>query len=135
MIFKPVELDWAGQTYLIPANCILGAIAIIEEYFTFQDLANVVETKNLSLTKLARTYGDILRYAGATVTNDEVYAGMFAGDMSNKILTAVNTLLMMMIPPSVMAAASGDRQPGNLTASATAKRSGQTTKRLSARAG
>jgi len=105
VIFKQVELDWGDQTYTIPPNRILGAIAIIEEYFTFQDLADAVNSKKLSLTTLSRTYGDILRYAGASVSDDEVYAGMFAGDLSSQIRRAVETLLVMMIPPSVFAAA------------------------------
>jgi len=108
VIFKQVELDWGDQTYTIPPNRILGAIAIIEEYFTFQDLADAVNSKKLSLTTLSRTYGDILRYAGASVSDDEVYAGMFAGDLSSQIRRAVETLLVMMIPPSVFAAAAAD---------------------------
>jgi hypothetical protein len=105
VIFKAVEFDWHDKTFTVPADHVLGAIAIVEEHFTFQDLANAMETKKLSLTRLARCYGDVLRYAGATVTDDEVYAGMFVGDMALKIRQATDMLLAMMIPPSVLAAA------------------------------
>ncbi len=137
MIFKAVELEWNGETFTVPPNRVLGAIAIIEEHFTFHDLANATQTKNISLVKLSRAYGDVMRYAGAKLTDDEVYLGMFTGNPAAKILASTNMLLAMMIPPSILAAAE-ETPKGNPVAPvpngrAKAKPSKPHTKRLSAR--
>ena len=103
MVFKPVSFEWEGETYTVPPDRVLGAIAIIEEHVSFNYLAAAVKGQNIPLSKLAVVYGEVLRYAGAPVTNDEVYAGMFSGDLATSIFQALNMLLHMMLPPSVLA--------------------------------
>lgn len=128
-MFQPVDFIWHDKVYTIAPNRILGAIATIEEHFTFQDLAEAMKTKKFLLTKLSRAYGDVLRYAGATVTDDEVYVGMFDGNMHANIQIAVNTLLTMMIPPSILMA--GDQpKPG---AGGAARGNGSSSKRRTKR--
>jgi hypothetical protein len=127
-MFKAVDLLWGEELYTIAPDRVLGAIAIIEEHYTFQDLAVASNTNKVSLVGLARVYGAILRYAGAKITDDEVYIGMFDGGMSVNVRNTMNTLLVMMIPPSVITAAeqpgAGGAARGNLKSSkASIKRS------------
>ncbi|HVQ43354.1 MAG TPA: hypothetical protein VMT30_00085 [Candidatus Saccharimonadia bacterium] len=127
-MFEAVDLIWGEEVYTIAPDKILGAIAIIEEHYTFQDLADANQKQKLSLVGLARAYGDVMRYAGAKITDEQVYVGMFSGNMSSNVRNSVNTLLAMMIPPSVIAAANqpgaGGAARGNLKSSkASIKRS------------
>jgi hypothetical protein len=111
-MFQPIDLIWNDKAFTIAPTSVLGAIAVIEEHFTFQDLADATKTKKFPLSKLSRVYGAVLRYAGATVTDDEVYIGMFSGNMTSNVSIAVNTLLAMMIPPSAFAEAAEPKAGG-----------------------
>lgn len=102
-VFEDIELQWNGSPYKIPADRVLGAIARIEEIVTLGELSSMfTNTKSLRIATLARAYGTLLRYAGASVSDEEVYGGMFQ-DSEGKTRTAVSaieSLLSMMIPPS-----------------------------------
>ena len=53
------------------------------------------------MTVIARAFAALLRYAGAKVTDDEVYVGMFIGNTDSKsaATTALLTLFAIMVPP------------------------------------
>jgi len=98
-MFEPYELRWRGTTYQIPANRMLGAIASAEEVITLAELARAMQQSAPPLTRIARAYGAVLRYAGAKVTDEEVYIGMFE-DPGADVLAAASGLLALMVPPN-----------------------------------
>jgi hypothetical protein len=105
-VFDDIALGWAGKKYVIPARKVLGAIARIEEVMTLQELLRFVQDGNFPMAKIARAYAYVLRYAGAEITDEEVYEGMFphGGATTNPqevALMALQGLMEMMIPPSV----------------------------------
>jgi hypothetical protein len=129
--FDEINIGWAGKTYTIPARKALGAIAQIEEVVTFGELLRHAQAGQMPLAKISRGYAAVLRYAGADVTDDDVYLGMFA-EVGNQEMAfvAMQGLMEMMIPPSVKARfngtapapvlARGEKEPdaGNSSASA-----------------
>lgn len=122
--FDDIKLGWNGRDYKIPANRVLGAIMRIEDITTLQELALCARREQVPLGKVASAYGAVLRYAGADVEDDDVYAGMFsdAGTQLSAVQAVVG-LLNMMIPKGAMAQAeAGGHPPGN-GAAASARRS------------
>jgi hypothetical protein len=99
--FSPVELNWDGKTYTIPANRVLMAIAQIEEILTMDELAKFNRRGTAPVAKLAMAYGAVLRYSGCSVSDDEVYAGMF-GDAGTSAAKATQGLMHLMLPPAAM---------------------------------
>ena len=98
-IFDDVRLSWAGKPYLIPAHRVLGAIARIEEVVTLQELSAYAARGTAPMAIIAKAYAAVLEYAGASVTAEEVYAGMFDPAAGGEVGAAVSGLLGMMIPP------------------------------------
>lgn len=101
-IFEDIKLSWKGQTVLIPARSVLGAIARIEEVITLNELSRHAQSASAPLARIAMAYGRVLRYAGVQVDDDEVYAGMFGGTESHELVAAaISSLLSMMISPEI----------------------------------
>lgn len=105
--FEDLSFEWAGKTYPLPANRVLGAIARIEDVITLNELQRHGQKGSTPLAKLAMAYGVLLRYAGAEVSDTDIYEAMF-GTGSNvetqSIVEAIVTLISMMIPPSAQSA-------------------------------
>lgn len=95
-IFKPVTLTWKGVDYEVGADSVMMLIAKIEDIITLTELLN---PKGRPIAKISMAYAEALRYAGARVKDDEVYAAMFKEGASDAATNAVNGLLMMMVPP------------------------------------
>ena len=138
-IFRDIGLSWKGDAFTIPASRVLGAIAIVEDHITFPELLLAMQSGKPPLAVIARAYGGVLRYAGARVTNDETYAGMFDAARQEQVITAINALLVMMVPPDALAKANritgGEAPaPGN-SRTAAPKLSRHSSKRRSAAAG
>jgi len=109
-VFKDIELEWRGSKLTIPANRVMGAIALIEESITLKEIFEAGAKGKVKLSKISAAYGSVLRYAGAKVDDEEVYAGMFAGESSAAAASAAVTgLLSMMVPPGGMGVASGGK--------------------------
>jgi hypothetical protein len=133
-LFESQTLMWKGETYVIPSNRMLGAIATIEEHLTVNEMV-VAAFGRPSMVKIARAFGALLRYAGCKVSDDEVYQSIFDPQANHveRIQEALAVFLMIMTPPAdlthspAMGAASGNR-------SAASKPSKRSIKRRSASA-
>jgi hypothetical protein len=139
-IFQPVTFGWGGKDYTVPAERALGLIAEIEEVMTFIDL--LVNRDKPNLSKLARAYGAALRYAGARVSDDEVYEGLFnPGKLFEEVQQAIAVLLAIMTPPSLASAVNSEADPksgarfGGNRPAAPARSSKRSSRRRSAAAG
>ena len=127
-IFDPIELTWNGKTYRIESHNILKAIARVEEHFTLVQLIEQAKTNSVSTSKLAMAYGTVLRFAGAEVTDEEVFEGVLGvGTMkAEDMATHLTTLLSMLLPRSVKALAEAEAQSrgnvqGRMKTTATSK--------------
>lgn len=109
-IFEPIKLTWDKNVYEIPADKVLGAITRIEDVLTLKEIHDAVSARGaVSISRVAQAYGTVLRYAGAKVTDEEVYADMFVGKADGStVMNSVQTLLLMLTPPQ----RPGSVQPG-----------------------
>lgn len=100
-VFEPIELSWDGQEFSVPAHKVMGAIHKVEAFITIDKLAQYAEEASAPLGKLASSYAAVLRYAGAVVSDEEVYEGMFTDATSQELIqNALLGILMMMLPIS-----------------------------------
>jgi len=128
--FDDVTFQWAGVSYTIPANKMMGAIARIEDHVTMPELQRFGERGAVPLSRLAGAFASVLRYAGANVVHEDVYAAMFAGaEKQMEVAEAVSLLMAMMVPAGSRdkilkvaeeAKAAGAVPPGNPVPAATA---------------
>lgn len=99
-IFEKIRLIWNGKEYSIPPDQVMMCIAKVEDVITMKELAEIAEKKSLPLGKISMAFGAVLRHAGADVSDEEVYDGMFKGGAAQRQgLQAINALLSMMVPP------------------------------------
>lgn len=111
-IFDPIKLSWNGHDYIILPDKVMGAIARIEDVITIDELGRYLGKKTAPLAKLAQAYASVLRYAGATVADEEVYAGMFKANQTQDVIsTALSTLMAMMLPHDAIEQMSGKQSP------------------------
>lgn len=102
-VFQPLELEWQGQVYTVPAHRVMGAICRIEEVITLSELQQYAARSGAPIAKLSMAYGSVLRYAGAKVTDDEVYEQAFSLDPEAAVMAAVMNIMQLMLPPSARA--------------------------------
>lgn len=98
--FQPIILEYKGRKYIIPANQVMGAILVIEDYVTLAQLFQWQESGIAPLGKIASAYAAVLRYAGAEVSSEEMYEAMFSKDAAENSSLAVRHILSLMLPPS-----------------------------------
>ena len=99
-VFRDIEIAWDGEEFKIPANRVLQCIAELEEVITIQELAKRAESETLSLSKVAMAYGVILRYAGADISDDEVFQGLFSEGGSDNLGNTFTALFAMTEQPN-----------------------------------
>lgn len=135
-VFSDIALEWGGKTYPIPADRVMKAIAVVEEHITLPEFLLVSVGRQVSVSKLCAAYGALLRYAGARVSDEEVYESVFkGGDLQGTIIRSVNEIMQLMIPPATRAAldspgeAGQETSPGNSPATTAASSSKRTKRR------
>lgn len=107
--FEDVTVSWAGEDYTIPANKQMGLIVRIEEALTggtgSQAIAVLLSPGGPSHARLANAFGAALRYAGADVSDEEIYLSIMSDMVDNKanvaikVQGAVLALLSIIAPP------------------------------------
>lgn len=130
-VFEPITLNWEGTDHTIPSDKIMGLIMRIERVVTLKELLEASGSGHMPMARISSAYGEALRYAGASVTDEQVYAGMFAkASALTAMQTAIVTLLGMMVPPSAIKEGVAAANPGNRSArrKAAANSSGKRTK-------
>lgn len=106
----------------------MGAIARIEDVLTLKEIHDAASMRGtVKLARVASAYGAVLRYAGAKVTDEEIYSGMFGGEGAGqqRITESLTTLLAMMIPPSrtpVTQSGNGSRRESSAARPSSSKR-------------
>lgn len=121
--FEDVTLGWKGETFTIPANRQMGLVARIEDALSGdtgrQAISILMQKEGPPYSRLAAAFGAALRYAGANVTDEEIYVSIME-DFSKsqalvvaKLQAVIVALLMVIAPPlgrSVSAPVSGDSE-------------------------
>lgn len=118
-VFEDVTLSWDGKDYTIPANKMMKCIARLEEVVTLNELHGYALRGGAPIGKLAMAYGAVLRYAGATVTDEEIYLNLMRKLSDVGIITSVKNILSLMLPAEIRkkveeglaAADAGEKKP------------------------
>lgn len=103
-IFQPVTLEWNGKRHVIQPDNVLRAIAVVEECgLPLGSLHRHMASGQFPFAKISIAFGALLRFAGAAVTDEEVYDALFKGNkgaqMQRRALEALTVLNVLMIPP------------------------------------
>ena len=102
-VFEDITLGWNGKTYIIPSDRVMGAVNRIEEHVPLKELHDqMADRGTVKLGKLAAAYSSVLQYAGAKVSVDEVYGGLFGEGATEAVMGAVEGLMSMLIPPTAL---------------------------------
>jgi hypothetical protein len=99
---QDVTLVWKGTEYRVEAREVLPLIAKVEDVITLGELVDASNTGKVPIAKLSKAFGVALRYAGAKVTDDEMYAGMFSGEKLSAVRMSIMALIGMMVPPEAL---------------------------------
>lgn len=107
--FEDVTVGWQGKEYVIPANKQMGLIARVEDALSgdsgIQAINVLMQKQGPSYSRLAAAFGAVLRYAGAQVTDEEIYLSIMddfsksRADVAIKLQTVIISLLMIISPP------------------------------------
>lgn len=98
--FDDAKFEWRGKEYSVPANRILPMLARVDEFITLAELSDHLARKSVPFAKVALAWGAVLRYAGAHVTDEDVYCGMLEGDGGASATLALHGLMGLMMPKS-----------------------------------
>jgi len=137
--FSDIELDWKGQVYVVKSHRVMGAISRIEEIVTLPEIQEYARRGTVPLAKLSMALGAVLRYAGASVTDDDIYSTALSSSDSG-VMMSVMAIMQVMLPPEVRrkletdAPSSVDIHQGNGEATTAKGSSKQPTKRRSQKA-
>lgn len=69
-------MGWKGEDYTIPAEKVFQAVAIVEPIVigtTSRPAIDILLKADIPMSRLAQAYGAVLRFAGAKVSDAEVY--------------------------------------------------------------
>lgn len=119
--FSPVHLSWKGEKFTVPADRQLQLILEIEDALAGasgqQAIAVLMQRGGPSYARLSQAYGAALRYAGADVSDDEIYLSIMSdmaegkADAAAKTQTAILALLAIIAPPVALQLTGGDANP------------------------
>jgi len=134
-VFKEIKIGFGGKEYTIPPDRVMGAIGRVEGVITMGEVAAMAQSpkSDLKLSRLASAYGELLRYAGADVSDDQVYVGMFGDGGAVAVTVALTELLALMMPPDALKKAQG-KPPGEANRQARRAASSLSRKRSKPRA-
>ncbi|MBX9758704.1 MAG: hypothetical protein K2Y29_07985 [Beijerinckiaceae bacterium] len=106
-VFSDFKMSWDGVDYSIPKDRILGAIDAVEDVVTISQIHTMLaDPEKIRFRKVARAFGELLRYAGAKISDEAIYEGMFSQDKdkTSSVMVSLFLLLKLMIPESAMKA-------------------------------
>jgi hypothetical protein len=124
-VFSDFKMSWDGVDYSIPKDRILGAIEIVEDVVTISQIHSMLaDPETIKFRKVARAFGELLRYAGAKITDEQVYEGLFSRDKekTSSVMVSLFLLLKLMIPESAMQVPEKSEAPASGNANRQARR-------------
>lgn len=119
--FQPVTLHWGDKSYTVQAEDQLRLIAEIEDVLSDSSgraaVSVLMKKGGPSFSRLSMAYAAALRYAGASVSDQEIYLTMQEGlaDADSSTAEMVQDLvigLLAIIAPPVHRRIVGDDTPG-----------------------
>lgn len=103
--FDTITLEHEGQDYVVEPRQVMGLIDAVEEHVTLGEIVTDQSKRGtIRFGKLSQAYASALRYAGAKVTDEEIYislmpTGQDPQAMQRRSTEIVTALLQLMVPP------------------------------------
>ncbi|RMG71933.1 MAG: hypothetical protein D6711_14240 [Chloroflexi bacterium] len=98
-MFDDIKITHNDKGYTIQSDNVLKLVAQVERIISVVELAKLVSEGTPPLASIAMAYGIILRYAGATITDEEIYREFFSdSDAAATAQNCILTLLQLMVP-------------------------------------
>lgn len=145
-VFPPVELEWRGRFYTVQPHRVMGLLVALERHVSLGEIHAYSLRGASPVATFCQAYGAMLRYAGAHVRDEDVFAFAMHDGHFQAVADAIKELTWLMIPPAERArlreaAASGEEiaapeaeiAEGNAPPAAAGSK--RPTKRQSAKAG
>lgn len=98
-MFRELEITYDGKPYRIKPTMDLIRHLEIGGFSPF-DLARRVHRQDQCFAVYASFMGEILRYAGASVTDDQIYGQLTSGQSMADLLVQVGRIVSAILPPS-----------------------------------
>ena len=122
--FEPVTLTWQEQSWTVPANKQMGLIARIEDALSGDSGEQAVtilwRKEGPPHSRMAAAFGAALRYAGASVTDEEIYLSIHrdiatgsATQTAAKVNMMILALLSIISPPMAQKISEKEAAPKN----------------------
>lgn len=103
-VFSDINLNWSGREYIIRAHRVMGVLGRIEKHITLPELQEYAERGTMPFARMASAYGEALRYAGASVKNEEIYAVILEeAETQAGVISSIMQLMQMMLPADARA--------------------------------
>lgn len=108
-IFRDIDFTWKGEVVKLESKNVMRAISVVEDVITLKELSEYSSSPaGVRFSRLSRAYGSLLRHCGQQVSDEEVYAEMFASLASDDkergarlVYQSVDGLLRLMLPPGI----------------------------------
>ena len=97
--FKEFRFTWAGTERVIPSDKVMSAIARVEEHVTLPELSQMAQGRGPKMMALSQALWELLNMTGQPVPLDEVYAGLFTDNKTAQQVSALATVLIMLMVP------------------------------------
>ena len=98
-MFRELEITFDNKPYRIKPTMDLIRRLEVAGFSPF-DLARRVHRGDQCFAVYASFLGEILRYAGANVTDDQIYAQLTSGQSMANLLVKVGQIVSVILPPS-----------------------------------
>lgn len=99
-VYKTVTLEWHGTKYTIKPT--LELINEIENKFSLSRVVSRIAAGDPPISHIATMVGTMLRYAGAQVSDDEVYAELLAGEDAEAVGEMATALMTAAFPSAAV---------------------------------
>lgn len=108
-LFNEVKISWGGETYTIPAKDQMKLVLQLEEALSGgtgkQAIGVLLSPEGPPYGILASAFGTMLRFAGAPVSDEEIYLSIVSdmaeskADVVTKTQAAIVAVLSVIAPP------------------------------------
>jgi hypothetical protein len=113
-MFRELEITYQGKTHRVKPTMDLIRRLELAQLSPFE-MAGHVHRRDQCFAIYASFVAEILRYAGADVTDDQIYATLTSSDNMLELVALVQTLVAAILPPSPVPVDGGTGAPAKKT--------------------
>ena len=113
-MFRELEISYLGKTYRVKPTMDLIRRLELAQLSPFE-MAGRLHRREQVFATYAAFVAEVLRYAGADVTDDQIYATLTSSDNMMGLVAQVQTMVAAILPPSPVPVDGGAGAPAKKT--------------------